>query len=88
MGYDKETSRRRVKQLWQVSELLSPSSSNPARLDFRVFGGALWAAATKKIWHLLLGTEYEHALQLLIEAKARFSGAYSDWLGLQDGFGD
>ncbi|MBL0379402.1 MAG: hypothetical protein JKP90_16270 [Desulfofustis sp. PB-SRB1] len=48
----------------------------------------LYGCSDKKIWHLLLGTEYEHALQLLIEAKARFSGAYSDWLGLQDGFGD
>jgi len=48
----------------------------------------LYGCSDKKIWHILLGTEYEHALQLLIEAKARFSGAYSDWLGLQDGFGD
>jgi len=36
----------------------------------------------------LLGSEYEHGLQILIEAKARFTGTYSDWLNLQDSFGD
>ncbi|MBN2108087.1 MAG: hypothetical protein JW832_11740 [Deltaproteobacteria bacterium] len=40
------------------------------------------------IWHRLLGAEYEHALQILIEAKARFQGAYSEWLALQDSFND
>jgi Reverse transcriptase (RNA-dependent DNA polymerase). len=40
------------------------------------------------IWHLLLGSEYEHALQILIEAKARYPGAYSEWLALQDSFND
>ena len=48
----------------------------------------LYGCNEKKIWRELLGTEYEHALQLLIEAKARFAGAYSEWLGLQDSFGD
>ena len=40
------------------------------------------------IWRELLGAEYEHAHQIMIEAKARFDGAYSDWLGLQDSFLD
>ncbi len=40
------------------------------------------------IWRDLLGAEYEHALQFMIEAKARFKGAYSEWLGLQDSFND
>ena len=48
----------------------------------------LYGCSDRKIWHQLLGTEYEHALQFLIEAKARFAGAPSDWLGLQDSFGD
>ncbi|MCC6207508.1 MAG: hypothetical protein IT488_05090 [Gammaproteobacteria bacterium] len=48
----------------------------------------LYGCNGRIIWREFLGTEYEHALQLLIEAKARFAGAYSDWLGLQDGFGD
>lgn len=39
-------------------------------------------------WHELLKTEYEYALQILIETKARFPGAYSEWLGLQDSFND
>lgn len=41
-----------------------------------------------QIWRELLGAEYEHALQFMIEAKARFQGAYSEWLGLQDSFND
>ena len=40
------------------------------------------------IWPGLLGSEYEHALQILIEAEARFPGARSDWLALQDSFND
>jgi len=40
------------------------------------------------IWRDLLGAEYEHALQFMIEAKARFQGAYSEWLGLQDSLND
>lgn len=48
----------------------------------------LYGCSDKRIWRELLGTEYEHGLQLLVEAKDRFSGAYSDWLGLQDSFGD
>ena len=39
-------------------------------------------------WLTLLGSEYEHALQILTEAEARFPGACSDWLGLQDSFND
>ena len=39
-------------------------------------------------WLTLLGSEYEHALQILTEAEARFPGACSEWLGLQDSFND
>lgn len=38
------------------------------------------------IWHKLLGEEYEHALQILIEAKAHFESARSEWLMSQDSF--
>jgi hypothetical protein len=48
----------------------------------------LYGCKRLSIWHNLLNTEYEHALQILIEAKARFPGAYSEWLGLQDSFND
>ena len=40
------------------------------------------------IWRELLATEYEHALQILIEAEAQFSGNLSGWLGTQDSFND
>lgn len=40
------------------------------------------------IWRELLATEYEHALQILIEAEAQFSGNPSGWLGTQDSFND
>lgn len=40
------------------------------------------------IWRELLGAEYEYAWQILIEAKTRFDGAYSEWLSLQDSFND
>lgn len=40
------------------------------------------------IWRTLLGAEYEFALQVLIEAAVRYPGACSDWLSLQDSFGD
>lgn len=40
------------------------------------------------IWRELLGPEYEHACQILMEAKDRFNGPYSDWLSLQDSFND
>lgn len=40
------------------------------------------------IWHQLLHSEYEHALQILVEAEAIFSSARSQWLGLQDSFND
>ncbi len=49
---------------------------------------SIYGCADVQIWRLLLGTEYEHALQILIEAEARFPGAYSEWLGLQDSFND
>jgi hypothetical protein len=49
---------------------------------------ALFKCVKVSLWRELLGTEYEHALQVLIEAKDRYPGAYSDWLGLQDSFGD
>lgn len=39
-------------------------------------------------WRLLLDSEYEHALQILIEAKARFQSARNEWLALQDSFND
>lgn len=40
------------------------------------------------IWRNLLGPEYEHALQFIIEADDRYPGAYSEWLSLQDSFND
>ena len=40
------------------------------------------------IWRELLGTEYEHALQILIETEGRYLGSRSQWLGLQDSFND
>ena len=49
---------------------------------------SLYGCRRNSIWRELLGAEYEHALQFLIEAKARFPGAYSEWLGLQDSFLD
>ncbi len=48
----------------------------------------MYSLNTESIWQGLLSTEYEHALQLLIEAKARFHSARSDWLSLQDSFND
>ena len=48
----------------------------------------LYGCKRTSIWRGLLVTEYEHALQFLIEAKARFPGAYSEWLSLQDSFND
>lgn len=41
-----------------------------------------------QIWHKLLRTEYEHAMQILVEAKVRFPSAYSEWLSLQDSLHD
>lgn len=49
---------------------------------------SLYGCNSVSIWRELLGSEYEHAMQFLIEAKARFPGAYSEWLGLQDSFTD
>ena len=41
------------------------------------------------IWRRLLGSEYEHALQILIEIEVRFlGGSSSEWLALQDSFND
>ncbi len=42
----------------------------------------------RPVWRTLLGTEYEHALQILIEADASFDSARSHWLSLQDSFND
>lgn len=49
---------------------------------------SLYGCKRSSIWRNLLGTEYEHALQILIEAKARSPGAHSEWLALQDSFND
>lgn len=49
----------------------------------RRFGGNVTS-----IWRALLGAEYEHALQILIEADAMFDVAPSSWLQLQDSFND
>lgn len=48
----------------------------------------LYKCADVHVWHSLMETEYEHAIQLLIEVEARFHGAYSEWLSLQDSFND
>ncbi|MXV73297.1 hypothetical protein F4Z99_03340, partial [Candidatus Poribacteria bacterium] len=40
------------------------------------------------VWRKLLGSEYEHALQILIEVEAQFPGNPSGWLGAQDSFND
>ena len=40
------------------------------------------------IWGEVLDSEYQHALQILVEAEARFLSARSEWLGLQDSFND
>lgn len=49
---------------------------------------SLYGCNSIMIWRQLLGTEYEHALQVLIEARERFPGAYSEWLALQDSLND
>lgn len=49
---------------------------------------ALYSCAGVRVWRAFLGPEYEHALQILIEAEARYPGAYSEWLSLQDSFND
>ena len=48
----------------------------------------LYNCSHSTIWRLLLASEYEYALQIQTEAQARFNGAFSDWLGLQDSFND
>lgn len=40
------------------------------------------------IWRTLLTTEYEHALQILIEADAMYDVAPSTWMQTQDSFND
>ena len=50
--------------------------------------GTLYSCSDRPVWRALLTTEYEHALQVLVEAKARYPGAYSEWLALQDSFND
>jgi hypothetical protein len=49
---------------------------------------SLYECEDRRIWHKLLGSEYEHAQQIIVEAYAHFSGAYSEWLALQDSFND
>jgi len=49
---------------------------------------SLYGCEDEAVWRELLGTEYEHALQILVEANVRFTGAYSEWLALQDSFND
>jgi hypothetical protein len=49
---------------------------------------ALYGCADVHIWRELLSGEYEHASQILVEARARYPGAYSEWLALQDSFND
>ena len=49
---------------------------------------SLYKCVKVPLWRELLGAEYEHALQVLIEAKDRYPGSYSDWLALQDSFSD
>jgi len=49
---------------------------------------ALYDCADIPIWRNILATEYEHALQFIIEAEVRYQGAYSEWLSLQDSFND
>lgn len=41
-----------------------------------------------EIWRLLLAAEYEHALQILTEAKSRIQIDKSGWLNQQDSFND
>jgi retron-type reverse transcriptase len=40
------------------------------------------------VWRSLFETDYEHALQILIEADTMFEGAISPWLQFQDSFND
>lgn len=49
---------------------------------------SLYGCKSIPIWRKLLTVEYEHALQFIIEAEARYQGAYSEWLSLQDSFND
>lgn len=49
---------------------------------------SLYGCQNIPIWRRLLASEYEHALQFIIEAKVRYQGAYSEWLSLQDSFND
>lgn len=49
---------------------------------------ALYGCRNIPIWRRLLASEYEHALQFIIEAKVRYQGTYSEWLSLQDSFND
>ncbi|HQH28048.1 MAG TPA: hypothetical protein PLP17_11675 [Oligoflexia bacterium] len=49
---------------------------------------SLYGCTDMPIWRTLLGSEYEHALQILIEGEVLFAGARSEWLALQDSFND
>ena len=62
---------------------------NRTRRDYvREVLSKLYGCHCPPIWRQLLGSEYEHAWQILREAGARFPGHYSEWLGLQDSFND
>lgn len=42
----------------------------------------------KKVWRKLLGTEYYHALTILVSAESYFKPARSEWLKSQNSFND
>jgi retron-type reverse transcriptase len=48
----------------------------------------MYRASFAMVWRKLLGVEYEHCLQLLIEADAMFHVAPSQWLQYQNSFND
>jgi len=48
----------------------------------------MYGSVYAKIWRKLLGVEYEHALQLLIEANAMYDVSPSNWLQFQNSFND
>jgi hypothetical protein len=47
-----------------------------------------YGVVSTPVWRSLFDTEYEHVLQILIEADAMFEVAPSNWLQLQDSFSD
>ena len=48
----------------------------------------LYGCVKSTSWHELLGNKYDHALEIVIEAKVRFTTSPSDWLSHQDSFND